>query len=220
MYVMPSVSGFYTYAPYFYQGSVSSNLYFESPGTLEGNYVPVSRRNALTQLYCMENGNEVPDNRRSTQVVIKGTYTPDVLYQANGTDLYTGYTTGQDFWRIVEMTPDGQRGAYTDKYYGEDPADYMEENQRSVRYVNGETYYFLYLDRVEQEYPYPHNYTVKRNSYYNIDITKVSNAGDEEEDPGIDLPGPGPGPGPSDGSQITVTISISEWDLIQGNGEL
>ncbi len=216
MFVMPAVKDGYSYPPYFNNSSVNSNLYFESPGTLENNYVPVSKRNALTQLYCMENGNSVPSNQNATQVVIKGVYTPDVLYQADRETLYTGFRTGDDFWRVVTIE-NGQR-VYQDEYYGEDPSDYMKEDERLVYYSKGETYYFLYLDR--EDYLYPHNYTVKRNSFYNIDITRVNNAGDEKEDPDIDLPGPGPGPEPSTEPQISVTITISEWDLIQGNGEL
>jgi len=214
MYIIPSITDGYTYTPYFYTNSNPASLYFDSPGTLAGNYVPVSKQNALTQLYCMENGNRNPNSENVTRVVIKGTYTPDVLYKANGEDIFTGYHTGDDFWRIAEIV-DGQR-IYTDKYYGENPSAYLKEEQRLVHYINGETYYFLYLDRDEKEYAYPHNYTVKRNSYYNIDITKVSNAGEETENPGVDLPGPEP----SDNSRITVSISIKEWDLIQGNGEL
>jgi len=222
MYVVPSVSQDIVQTP-------APGGYVDSPGPLAGNYIPVSRKGALTQLYCMENAGSTADPQTSTMAIVKGTFTPHLLYQANGVDLYTGYRKGDDFWRVANVQ-NGQRVSYESIYYGEDPSKYLEEGQVVVPYPAGETYYGIYLRNDNSTTPY----TVRRNSFYNIDITRVNHAGEEgegsvnpgpgpevPEDPDPEDPDPGPGPKPGvDGPQIEVAIRIGQWETIDQGGNL
>lgn len=225
MYIVPSISGDMVQTPI-------PDGYFDSPGPLTDNYIPVSRKGALTQLYCMENAGSVADPQHSTMAIVKGIYTPHILYQANGADLYTGYRKGDDFWRVANVQ-NGQRVSYESIYYGEDPSGYLKEGQVAVPYPAGETYYGIYLRNDNSTTP---PYTVRRNSFYNIDITRVNHAGEEgegsvnpgpgpedpdPEEPDPENPDPGPGPKPGvDGPQIEVAIRIGQWETIDQGGNL
>ncbi|MCD8193677.1 MAG: Mfa1 family fimbria major subunit [Tannerellaceae bacterium] len=221
IYVVPSIISNVLYTPWYYGAKGS---YFDSPGLLADNYVPISRKGALTQIYCMENANQTPNSGNSTMAVIKGIYTPDVLYRADGSTLFTGYQKGNHFWRIANVT-NGVITSYEDKYYGENPSQLLTQGQEAIKYTNGETYYLIYLRNTSSAAPY----TVKRNSYYNIDITSVSNAGSgsidttDPEDPGPGGPGEpgGPGnPGPVDSDGIKVTIQVVDWESVNQGGNL
>ncbi|MCC8095828.1 MAG: fimbria major subunit [Tannerellaceae bacterium] len=105
-------------------------------------------------------------------------------------------------------------------------------------YPKGETYYAFYLRNDNSSTPY----TVRRNSYYNIDITRVNHAGEEGEgtiepenpgpqdpDPGPDPeepdpenpgPGPDPGPDPDPSPRLEITIRTTEWQGISQGGGL
>ncbi|MCC8142803.1 MAG: fimbria major subunit [Tannerellaceae bacterium] len=164
----------------------------------------------------MENANEVPHSGNATIAVIKGTYTPDVLYRADGTTLFTGYKKGDDFWRIAN-TSNGTITSYEEKYYGENPSPYLTGSQEAVKYTRGETYYSVFLRNTASPAPY----TVKRNSYYNIDITSVRSAGSGSIDTNTPEPPLPPGPGgPGDDDGITVSIQLVDWDSVNQGSNL
>ncbi|MCD8186632.1 MAG: fimbria major subunit [Rikenellaceae bacterium] len=217
LYVVPHLVDQVLRTPYYYShstGTVDKSLYFESPGTLEENYTSLSKSGAVTCVYCMENANESPGADNATLALIKGIFTPDELYAADGQTLFTGYQKGDTFWRVAEYK-NGSRGAFQDRYYGENPADYLTSGWVAMEYAGGQTIYpvFLYNSEYEGSESRESPYTVRRNSYYHIDITKVNGAGEPVEDNLIEPP-------KGEGSKIEVMIRIAKWQEIEQSGKI
>lgn len=212
MYIVPRIENGTLITPYYNHSAAVSGLYFDSPAGTPDNYTPLCRENAVTCLCGVENANAVPTSENSSTAVIRGTYTPDLFYCADGQSFYTGYLTGDDFWRIATVE-DGRRTGYGDKYYGEDPAALLQAGEESVKYGGGVTYYPVLLTNAEDEHPC----SVKRNSYYNVRITGVKGAGEESE-PGEPVD-PQP-PFPDDAAAIGISITIGDWNMIDQQGNL
>ncbi|MCC8095829.1 MAG: hypothetical protein LIP05_11020 [Tannerellaceae bacterium] len=131
MYVVPSLTNNIVATPYSKKitGNSANGLYFESPGQLAGNYTPISKKDALTRVYCMEHATTQPVEEHATTVILKGTYVPHVLYKANGTELFTGYKKGGHFWRIANIQ-DGQRISYEENITEKTPRSIWKKTRK------------------------------------------------------------------------------------------
>ncbi|MCD8031219.1 MAG: Mfa1 family fimbria major subunit [Bacteroides sp.] len=190
--------------PNYEDDKVDPNAYF---GSLEDYQSAEDGSNTYT--YCLENANKIPKHGNASVVYIKGKFIPHDQYILDGTssDLVNG-----TFWRIKNTDPNDPI-KYTEGFYANQPS--VASNQEAVEYKNGICYYTLYL---EDEDAIDDKYTVKRNSFYKVSITKVSNAGEPSDDEEELIPEPET---PLDGSGLVeATITLIPWDEIEQDGEI
>lgn len=247
MFIMPNIVNSVLTTPYYYETGVIETNYFASHNStslaLETNYVPVSEVGAETFTYCIENANLTPRQGNATIAVVKGVFTPGgnaSIYNSplDRTSTGEGYlNTGDTFYRIwipQYTRTDGELagGRYDGNYYTQDPTgdlpqyiiDAKDEyawNENEIKLVvdtfeDGVCYYRLPLENKNNSMS---PYTVKRNSYYQITIKSVMDAGYPGEDGGD-----GNEVDPTDPlepqTHITVDITVSDWDEIPQEGNL
>ncbi len=245
MYIIPRITSGVWLSPYYRDTNVVTANYFESHNEVddqyfaaadvrETNYIPVSTDLNRTFTYCIENANLTPKQGNSTIAVIKGIFTP---YGSNMVDNVTDHnpvtlTTGNTFYRIwvpvyTDTSGDTQGGRYDPYYYQTKPSDVELQAYATAEYegvtlevdefVNGICYYRLPLYN-EKETVSP--YTVKRNSYYMIDVISVSDNGYPNEDENGGGNKVDPDETLDSQSNIKVSIKVSDWDEIEQGGAL
>lgn len=169
MHLMPSYKNDVFFTPYHFRTPTAAQItsdYFENPG--------YSLTDGTAPSYMMENSNEVPLQGTSSYLLLQGTFTPTVTYDANGDNPLPG-VVGDDFWRIIKAD-----GSYEDEIYRAEPATGTAEE-----YEAGVCYYSFRIAKQELG-TVNVAYDIKRNSYYYITITSVSGPGaSDPDDPSI-----------------------------------
>lgn len=225
--------------------SIDASKYFESHNSSQpDNYIPVSKTPNKTYAYCIENANLTPRQGTATIAVINGIFTPggsaliydNIADAVAATPRTTDVTYGTTFYRLWippyddNGSPAG--GDYDLPYFLDNPENdptnyeaYLQTQHPNLaaadyddiiisEYTNGQCYYRLPL---ENEANTLAPYTVKRNSYYMIDIKKVSGPGYTDEDGGgiIDPTDPLDAQ-----THIKVSIKVEDWDPVNQGGSL
>ncbi|MCC8019196.1 MAG: Mfa1 family fimbria major subunit [Rikenellaceae bacterium] len=183
---------------------------------LDGSY------NHEEPTYMMENSNMTARYGNATYASIKGVFSPTVWYDANGALVTSGtWNPGDDFWRIgtVDSNGDLVNWAADNKLYSGDPVIQLGANEAAFKYDGGLMYYWIYLDSSLGNTPpttTADKYSQHRNQYWDIEITKVTSLGWNEEDGGRPE-----NPEPLDpDAYIHVTIQVLNWEGVYMPGEL
>ncbi|MCC8134809.1 MAG: Mfa1 family fimbria major subunit [Tannerellaceae bacterium] len=219
MYVMPNSQGSVLITPnYFYRQTLTEQYVTENYFHSTTDYLAASVNGNRTFTYCIENSNLTPRKGNSTAVTIHGKYYPDILYNEDETVTETnGNNPNSDgtFWRVKNVTT----GEYNSRYYYEEPdlsavSDIEPgETYEVIKYEEGECYYIIYLRNTNKP---AEEYSVYRNSYYQIDIESVEGAGEPNE--GDLIPDPDDPIDPE--TYLKVNIKIAEWEVIDQPGKL
>ncbi len=209
MFVIPHFENSLLITPNFKDDVVETNGYFDSTS----DYVTVNN-NIPSPTYAMENANSTPKEGNTTVAFIKGIYTPTPAVTYDPATGQSGATlTGGTFWRVAIKENGAKVGYKPATYYNSDPSAILDPaTEEAIEYPGGVTYYALCL---KNQYDGMAPYTVKRNSFYKIDVTSVQEAGEPDEgdliDPEIPLEGK---------AEIEVEITIEDWDAIPMEGGL
>lgn len=182
LYSAPLILGSVWRTPY-YSKDVAGT-YFDSSSDFKQAGIKDSP--CVNTCYATPNSNEIPTQGNASFISIKGTFTPSEVYNADGTT--TGILDGSgDFWRIAiydgdPASADSKFVDFGSKYYYEQPdaGQYDASKQKPVKYDNGTCYYGLWIaDNSKTEAN--ERYTVKRNTFYWINILSVDGAGANTE---------------------------------------
>ncbi|MCD8080550.1 MAG: Mfa1 family fimbria major subunit, partial [Bacteroides sp.] len=208
MYVVPHYHRYTSgvmITPNYEDETVDANAYF---GPLD-DYQSADDANSFT--YCLENANKIPKMGNATVVYLKGKFEPATVVDKDKSP--STLPADGSFWRI-KNTAANALIKYEPEFYSERPD--VAAGQEAVEYKGGISYYTLYL--ANEQTTTDNKYTVKRNSYYKVTITKVSNAGEPDDDEEELIPEPEI---PLDGAGlIEATIKIVDWDPIEQDGEI
>lgn len=171
--------------------------------------------------YMVENSHDVPTYGNSNVVMIKGTFTPKVLYSTDGSTSYdvvtdlAGLETALNgtwdgtFWR----TYDSSTKLYGTKFYYETPVTATGET--AVKYDQGTSYYGLWLKN-DTKSTSTEKYTVSRNQYWNVTITSIAGCGSNSEGGVIEEPGE---ENPIDeNTYMMATIQVVDWEEVTQSG--
>ncbi|MCD8080370.1 MAG: Mfa1 family fimbria major subunit [Bacteroides sp.] len=181
-------------------------------------------QNHVEPTYMMENSNMTARYGNATYVSIKGVFSPTTWLDNAGNPVTgTPWNPGDDFWRIGYVDANGEVTGFVDnKIYSGEPIASLyasDGTEAPVKYENGEMYYWIYLDSsLGQAFPTntADKYSQRRNHYWDVDITKVTGLGWNEEDGGRPED-----PNPLDEqAYIHATIEILDWVEVYMPGEL
>ncbi|GEM_PF-4499487 len=178
--------------------------------------------------YMMENSNMTARHGNATYVAIQGVFSPAKWLDANGNDATSGtWNAGDDFWRIAKVELDADdnivaiKGWKDNGIYSVLPsaALYDDTQEAPIKYDGGLMYYYIYLDSSLGNTPpttTADKYSQHRNQYWDVEITKVTGLGWNEEDGGRPE-----NPEPLDNdSYIHATIQVMKWEGVYMPGEL
>lgn len=227
-------------SPYFADATVTTSQYFPTLQTVMTGWETPSTT-AGDGIYMMENSNNVPKQGNSSFLLIEGSYEPATWVKKDGTDA-GAYTANTTFYRVgkkvnpgtndkiasflpyilsediatnAEMeaflefaNPDGH--ADPTGLYTAEVAKYGVEE-----YVNGVTYYALYLGDQSLSTSTA-RYTVARNYLYNVTVNEITGPG--FGDPGSVIPDPEKPL--EEQAFLKVTISVAPWEMINQGGIL
>lgn len=216
MYLIPSFdnSGYYK-TPFYNAATVDGSKYFHDAagaykvtGMTSGKYTEPS--------YVMENSNMTPKEGNSTFIMVRGIYkfNSDFMgYDSNGENpmAMDQYTT---FWRAYNTTTK----TYGGKIYYQIPTQTAMDEEgvfnKAAEYEDGKTYYGMWLKNNDADEK--NLYTVKRNTFWHVDITSVSDIGsftDGEEGSVVDPERPLGTP-----TEMKATIVVLDWEDINQSG--
>ncbi len=186
-------------------GAVNNLKWYENPNTGYNYFNEPLYKGADGQrancYYLMENSNNGTGVIGSAAyVIVRGTYAPAVLYNPDGTAASAAeiaasdYATDGTFWRRAYTGSNGMITGYDTKYYIDVPQMALGSDELGVCYTKGICYYKIPLknDHVGFTKANQGIYTVIRNNYFQVEITKVADAGE------TDGPGDGKGTNPDD----------------------
>lgn len=167
--------------------------------------------------YAIENSNEIPRQGNASYVSIKGKFTPEKVFAADGTTDGILATDGT-FWRIASYDGDPATATFIgfeSKYYSEAPApdQFNAATQAVLKYEEGICYYALWIADNSKTKP-NQKYVVKRNNYYWINVVSVNGAGWNDEDGVIT----DPTEELDKETWLKATIDIVDWSPIEQNG--
>lgn len=238
MYIMPNIQNGVLTTPMYYDQSVSVNDYFDSHNSShepDGYFVPVSTAATQSFHYCIENANLTPKQGNTTIALIKGVFTPVNLVKSPVDPTPDPTPASKTFYRlwIPEYTDTGDgetkgnryaEGIYfTEEITQTEIAAWMltqsgidpQANVEAVKFEDGICYYRLPLYNKENTMA---PYTVRRNSYYMIDVVSVDDSGYPDEDGGLEPIHPEEPLDPQ--THLTVNISVDDWTPVNQNGNL
>lgn len=192
-----------------------------------GIYLPTTKDDGgyhAAPSYMVENSHDVPTYGNSNVVMIKGTFRPNLLYNADGTtyfdittpaglnNLETELTTTWDgtFWRIY----DSSTNLYGSKFYYETPV-IVSPNDEAIKYAEGTAYYGLWLENSTKSTSVE-RYTVSRNQYWNVTITTIAGCGSNSEEGVIDEPGKEEPI--KENTYMTGLIKVLDWEEVTQQG--
>lgn len=215
MYFMPVLSSsFQVLTPFFNKPEdelIDPDNYFNNPD-------PLLNADGASPSYAMENTNKFPKEGNTTYAMIKGTFTPTTTYAADGTTPEAG-VEGADFWRIKQSEANG--GEYTDKMYRIAPtAEHMlavgGTDAELAKYTEGKTYYAIWLanNTASTTDGGTEMYTVRRNTFFKVNITSVDGPGANTEGGEVTNPN---NPLLTD-TYIKASIQVMPWTVIEQNG--
>jgi len=225
-------------SPYFTDATVTMSQYFPTLQTVMTGWENPSSASG-DGIYMMENSNNVPKQGNSSFLLIQGSYEPATWVLKDGTDA-GAYTANTTFYRVgkkvdpgtndkiasflpyilsEDITTNSEMEAFLDfvdpdglgagNYTTEVPKYGVEE------YVNGVTYYALYLGDQSLSTSTA-RYTVARNYLYNVTINEITGPG--YGDPGNVIPDKEKPL--EEEAFLKVTITVAPWEMINQGGIL
>lgn len=155
--------------------------------------------------YVSENKVQTPKKGNITYLLLKGTFTPKKVYNADGTTSRVG-NQGETFYRLKHNT----NGTYDAKYYYETPAT-VPTDYSTVEYQNGISYYRVYLTGDQQNQNLSERYSIQRNTLINLTLTHATGAGENTEAGAIPTDPETP---IGETSNLTVTVTVADWTSV------
>lgn len=155
--------------------------------------------------YVSENKVQTPKKGNITYLLLKGTFTPKKVYNADGTTSRVG-NQGETFYRLKHNT----NGTYDAKYYYETPAT-VPTDYSTVEYQNGISYYRVYLTGDQQNQDLSERYSIQRNTLINLTLTHATGAGENTENGAIPTDPETP---IGETSDLTVTVTVADWTSV------
>ena len=198
----------------------AENAYFtklSTPSSWKNVNASSTGNNSLEGYYAMENVNVKNVMGNTTAAIIKGQFTPEnssvvVAYSANDNRTLGSITSGESFYIKKSDYTFWSEDAYTDAI----DAD-LTENHFSRIYKDGVCYYRVWIQDSEGKRG------VLRNTYYVLNITKISGAGLPYV-PGVDPENPDEPENPDqpieEDTLISVEITVLPWDVQESEHEI
>lgn len=155
--------------------------------------------------YVSENKVASPKKGNTTYLLLKGTFTPKKVYNADGTTHKVG-TQGQTFYRLRSQAD----GTYDSRYFHESPT-VDHTGYEIVTYTNGISYFRVYLTGDQQNANLSERYAIKRNTLINLTLTHATGAGENTEDGAIPTD---PNTPIDETSNLTVTVTVADWTSV------
>lgn len=155
--------------------------------------------------YVSENKVASPKKGNTTYLLLKGTFTPKKVYNADGTTHKVG-TQGQTFYRLKSQAD----GTYDSRYFHESPT-VDHTGYDIVTYTNGISYFRVYLTGDQQNANLSERYAIKRNTLINLTLTHATGAGENTEDGVIPTDPETP---IAETSDLTVTVTVADWTSV------
>ena len=198
----------------------ADNDYFTklaTPSAWKNVNTSATENNALEGYYVLENVNDLNVTGNTTAAIIKAQFTPDdnsvvVAYAENGVRTMGSITPGESFYVKKSDYSYWSEGAYNDAINNE-----VEVGDFSLMYEDGTSYYRVWVQDAEG------NRGLLRNTYYVLNITKISGPGLPYV-PGVDPEDPTSPEDPNqpieEDTHISVEVIILPWDVQSSDHEI
>ncbi|MCD8042576.1 MAG: Mfa1 family fimbria major subunit [Tannerellaceae bacterium] len=220
MYLMPVIENNKLLTPHYNTNNIPSDYFIHSIRELSANEDAAEWLEATTWekgeaadfTYCIENNVKSHLKSNTTGLVIRGTFTPAVWINDDGT--VGDASPDGTFWRIAQIDKDGFLLTYTKGYYNEEPRDICQELGSDFitrEYPKGICYYTYWLSTNGE-------HQVKRNDFHKIVITHIHGAGAPDIDDMID-PDVDPDPVPTWGRLVVYAMGWDDYPQIEEIGE-
>lgn len=184
-----------------YENSATDNQYISSAQG-DATFTAIANK---APFFVSENKVKTPKEGNITYLLLKGTFTPKKVYNADATSHKVG-VKGETFYRLKHKT----NGTYDNRYFYQSPtvehADYD-----IIEYTSGISYFRVYLTGDQQNANLSERYAIKRNTVINLTLTHATGAGENTENGAIPTDPETP---IGETSNLTVTVTVADWTSV------